>query len=295
MGGGSWTSDKFKTYSMSKSRGIDSTGRAILSDDVTQNYTQRGLAKELNPFCQKRECRDSEEHPNTVPVILALDVTGSMGKAANEVAAELNNIMTELYEKVTDVEFMIAAIGDFSYDDAPLQVSQFESDIRIAEQLDKVYFERGGGPNDWESYSAIWKFAAERTELDCWKRGKKGIIITMGDEILNPYIDSDAYEDKVNQGLSACGFNTNQICEAAKSKYDLYHINVDHRSWKPSLSTWYKALGEDHVFDCSVKEIAQVIPQIIANHENESEPFVVGVDLASKPDSIIEFTNEISW
>ena len=78
MGGGSWTSDKFKTYSMSKSRGIDSTGRAILSDDVTQNYTQRGLAKELNPFCQKRECRDSEEHPNTIPVILALDVTTSM-------------------------------------------------------------------------------------------------------------------------------------------------------------------------------------------------------------------------
>lgn len=294
MGGGSWTSERFRDYSTSRSRGVDSTtGRVILSDDVTQNYTQRGLAKELNPFNVKRECRDSEEHPNTVPVILALDVTGSMGKAANEVAAELNNIMTELYEKVANVEFMIAAIGDFSYDDAPLQVSQFESDIRIAEQLDKVYFERGGGPNDWESYSAIWKFAAERTELDCWKRGKKGIIITMGDEILNPYIDNDKYEDAVKQSLMACGFDTKKIYEAVKDKYDLYHINVDHRSYKPSLSSWYKVLGKDHVFDCSVKEIAQIIPQIITAHESES--FITGVDVAPKPDSIIEFTNEISW
>ena len=43
-----------------------------------------------------------------------------------EVAKQLNIIMTKLYEKVKDVEFMVMGIGDFAYDRYPLQVSQFE-------------------------------------------------------------------------------------------------------------------------------------------------------------------------
>ena len=46
--------------------------------------------------------------------------------------------MTELYKSVKDVEFCIMAIGDLSYDNAPIQMGQFESDIRITEQLEKV-------------------------------------------------------------------------------------------------------------------------------------------------------------
>lgn len=50
----------------------------------------------LDPKNVIRECCDTEEHPNTIPVILALDVTGSMGQAAVEVAKKLNVIMTKL-------------------------------------------------------------------------------------------------------------------------------------------------------------------------------------------------------
>ena len=64
--------------------------------------------------------------------------------------------MTKLYEDITDVEFMIMGIGDLAYDNSPIQISQFESDIRIAEQLDKLWFENGGGGNDYESYTAAW-------------------------------------------------------------------------------------------------------------------------------------------
>lgn len=84
-------------------------------------------------------------------------------------------------------------IGDLSYDRFPIQASQFESDIRIAEQLEKVYFEFGGGGNFYESYTAAWYFGARHTKLDCWNRGKKGIIITIGDERLNPYLPRTAY------------------------------------------------------------------------------------------------------
>lgn len=292
MGGGSWTEEAFRGYSKSMSRGLSSDGTVLLSCNVRQNYTQNRLADALNPLNVMRECRDSKEHPNTIPVILALDVTGSMGDTANEVAAKLGVIMTELYKEVADVEFMIMGIGDFAYDSAPLQTSQFESDVRIAEQLDQIYFEGGGGPNAYESYSAAWAFAATQTDLDCWKRGKRGIIITMGDEQLNPYLPRYKYE--LVTGQEDCfqtndrDINTDAVYTVASQKYDIYHINIEHRR-APDMSGWKRTLGEDHVYGCHVNSLAQVIAQIIAQHEEDSIP----TETADTP--VISFTNEISW
>ena len=96
-----------------------------------------------------------------------------MGQTAVEIAKRLNEIMTKLYGQIKDVEFMIMGIGDLAYDTYPIQASQFESDIRIAEQLDKIYFEFGGGGNWFESYTAAWYFGSRHTKLDCWNRAKK--------------------------------------------------------------------------------------------------------------------------
>lgn len=292
MGGGSWTEEAFRGYSTSMNRGFCSDGTVLLCNDVKQNYTQNRLADVLNPLNVMRECRDSAEHPNTIPVILALDVTGSMGDTANEVAAKLGVIMTELYKEVTDVEFMIMGIGDFVYDRAPLQVSQFESDVRIAEQLDKIYFEGGGGPNAYESYSAAWAFAATQTDLDCWNRGKRGIIITMGDEQLNPYLPRNEYENATGQ--KGCfqtndkDIDTDAVYAVASQKYDIYHINIEHGRI-PDMNGWNRALGKDHVYSCHVDSLAQVIAQIIAQHNEDAIP----VETADT--SVIGFTNEISW
>ena len=87
MGGGSWTSDSFKKYSTSLGRSVDASGDVDTRGmDASQIYKSSRLDPDLDPNAVMRECRDSEEHPNTIPVILALDVTGSMGDAAVEVA-----------------------------------------------------------------------------------------------------------------------------------------------------------------------------------------------------------------
>ena len=128
MGSGAWTSSAFNAYTISTRGSVD----ALNSMNYQQIYKSERLDDKLNPYKVTRECCDSNEHPNTIPVILALDVTGSMGGAAAEVAKKLNVIMENLYKKITDVEFLPAAIGDFSYDGAPFQAGQFESDIRVA-------------------------------------------------------------------------------------------------------------------------------------------------------------------
>lgn len=279
MGSGSWDRATFTSYTCS-TKGMDVSfdayGAIISALSNQEIFKSNHLDPALDPKNITRECRDSEEHPNTIPVILALDVTGSMGQVAVEVAKKLNVIMTDLYEKVNDVEFMIMGIGDFYCDSAPLQVSQFESDIRIAEQLDKVYFEFGGGGNYFESYTAAWYFGLHHCELDCWKRGKKGIIITMGDERINPYIPRigsyASIKNNIGDDLQA-DIDTEELYAEACKKYDIYHLNVQHRSWDQENieKTWCEVLDENHFRNVNLDSITREIVDIIKECANSAD------------------------
>ena len=228
MGGGSWTRSSFETYSKKMGRAV-ADGRVVGDYSAQEMFKSRGLAPELNPYNVVRECVDSEEHPETIPVIIGIDVTGSMGAAGVEVAKSLSAIIEDLYTKYKDIEFMVMGIGDLAYDHAPIQISQFESDIRIADQLDKVWFERGGGGNAFESYTAAWYMGLNHTKLDCWKRGKKGIIITTGDEPMNPYLPQRALANATGDNVQT-DVETNALYNDVIEKFNVYHIAVDDRS-----------------------------------------------------------------
>ena len=288
MGSGVWREDTFRSYSRRVGRKVDSKGRIAGDMSNQEMFGARCLDPMLDPKDVFRECCDSDEHPNTVPVILALDVTGSMGQAAVEVAKKLNIIMTKLYEKVTDVEFMIMGIGDFAYDRAPLQVSQFESDIRIAEQLDKIYFEFGGGGNAFESYTAAWYFGVNHVKLDAWDRGKKGLIITMGDEGINPYLPAQALTDVIGRPIDE-DISTKALYEQAIEKYDIYHLFVDHRSYHNDMfiKTWNDFLDKEHFKVVKMDRISDTIVDIVRKH--------AGKDAVIKPKVELPMAAGISW
>ena len=228
MGGGYWKRDDFARYSAGMGRKVRSDGHIDTSGmrSAQDMYRARGLSPDLDPYKVTRECCDSEEHPQTVPLILALDVTGSMGGALLKTASSLGVIMQDILDKYKDVEFMIMGIGDLSYDRGPIQISQFESDIRIAEHLDKIWFERGGGGNSFESYTAAWYMGLHHTALDCWKRGQKGIIITLGDEPLNPYLPGDRLAQLTGDRLQG-DVETRDLYKSATEKFDIFHVAVD--------------------------------------------------------------------
>ena len=109
MGGGSWTTAAYQTYACAHNRSVDAVSGELSGTYSTQELFKRNhLHKDLNPKNIIRECLDTEEHPETIPVILALDVTGSMGSAAVEVASRngfkkvyLSN--TETRDSVKDI------------------------------------------------------------------------------------------------------------------------------------------------------------------------------------------------
>ena len=274
MGSGKWTREKFNEYASGR-YGIsaDELERADLrTQDV---FRQRMISSLLNPRAVMRQCCDSEEHPGTLPVILALDVTGSMGKAAVKTATSLNSIMTGIFssDKIKDVEFCVMAIGDIHYDRAPIQISQFESDIRIAEQLDAVYFEGGGGGNSYESYTAAWYMALKHCELDCWKRGGKGLIITMGDELPNPYLNARELNSVTGDSLQA-DIGTKELLKEVREKYDVYHLSVDDPCssyrWNQRMNdldaAWTELLGKGHYQVVGINNLHRAISRIVSEY-----------------------------
>lgn len=259
MGSGSFSSSSFATYSTSLGRSYDTTTGRVTG----QTYTARHIDEKMKPYNVMRECCNTEEHPNTIPVILALDVTGSMGSACTETAEALGTIMSDLYEKFEDVQIMVMGIGDLAYDDAPIQISQFESDVRIAEWLDKIWIEFGGGGNSYESYSAAWYMGLYHTKLDAFdKQGRKGIIITMGDEPMNPYLPGIRIKHLVGDSCQG-DIDTKELYNNACEKFDIYHIAVSdkssYRMYKKEIQNSFGQLLGDRLKISTINELRNTI------------------------------------
>lgn len=274
MGSGYYTSASFCNYSTARGCSYD-----VTTDRINGHvFTEIMLNENLNPYDKIRECCNSDEHPNTVPVILGLDVTGSMGNACAETAAALSQIVKELYNKYKDIEIMTMGIGDFDCDRYPLQCTQFESDVRIAEQMDQIYMEHGGGGNGWESYTAAWWYGLYRTKLDCFNdQGRKGIIITMGDEPLNPDLAAKRilkYLGEADQKNMEYLFKTPELYREASKKFDIFHIAVDdpgdcYQDYKHTVDpSFKKVIGENFkisTIDNLKNTICQCISLAISN------------------------------
>ena len=271
MGCGSWTRDSYVSYSTTKGMSVSTDGMISGSYSNQDMFKAKTIDSALDPKNVIRECCDTEEHPNTIPVILALDVTGSMGRAAVEVAKKLNVIMTKLYEKVTDVEFLIMGIGDLACDSCPIQASQF-----------------GGGGNSYESYTAAWYFGSRHTKLDCLNRGRKGIIITMGDEQLNPYLPLKGYRSGL---IKATGDNlqadveTKDLYNEASQKFNIYHLDVAHRHrWDEDEveKSYKKYLDDTHFRRVNMNSITNEIVDIIVSEAENNVTDTVATPSSSE-------------
>ena len=133
-----------------------------------------------------RESRDGADHPNSTPIVVLFDVTGSMGVVPQVMQRRLAELFGLLQRKgyVQDPQIMFGAIGDADTDRVPLQVGQFESDNRMDDQLRTVFLEGGGGGQKSESYELAAYFVARHTATDAWdKRGRKGYLFIVGDEM----------------------------------------------------------------------------------------------------------------
>ena len=224
MGRGSYRATDWLALRSSKKLSGDST--------AVQIFDSRDAAVSIRSnHVKTRESRDNPDSPESTPVIIGYDVTASMGYLAKEIATNsLNNMITTILNNrgVKDPQVLCAAIGDVKSDNYPLQVTQFESDIRMVRQLMTLCLEGGGGGNEGESYNLLWYFASRHTSTDCYeKRHEKGILFTIGDDKCHADLSRNeitkAFGDYVPYTVS-----NEELIREVSPKYDVFHLYIEN-------------------------------------------------------------------
>ena len=239
--------------------------------DRNEVFTSTSLNPQMDIKNKVRECVDSEEHPNAFPIIIGLDVTGSMGRIPYElITNSLPQIMKKIMDEgVKDPQVCFLGIGDSRSDTTPLQVGQFESSDELMEKwLKLVYLEGHGGGNGGEDYGLAWYFAARCTSVDSFKKhGRKGVIITIGDEPVHMTISRNSIKELF--GSAEADINVASILDEARSEWDVYHINVPDYSGKRAITKncWNELLQDKvlHIETDTKEAIADGIVGAILN------------------------------
>lgn len=270
MGYGSYDDVQRSVRAISK--GYATKQRDEIFEQNRKNESNEGMRPQGIRY---RECRDSEAHPHATPIMLFLDVTGSMGHIPHELIKEgLPKLMSTLIERgVPDAALMFGAIGDHKCDRAPLQVAQFESgDAELDMWLERTFLESGGGGNGGESYLLAWYFGANHVKTDAFeKRGEKGFIFTVGDEPVHSTLDSNAIKRIMGNTavVEGRGYSSGDLLAAAQKANHVFHIHVAHG--RSVGSYWKELLGENLIIVADHGDIPKIISEKILQHTTRTE------------------------
>lgn len=244
-------------------------------DQIFEQNQKRVIHESMEPKkALIRESRDSDNHPNSVPIILALDVTGSMGRIPHYLVKDgLPNMMGNIIQRgVLDPQILFLAIGDHECDRYPLQVGQFESgDQELDLWLTRTYVESGGGGNSGESYLLAWYFGSEHTVTDSWeKRKQKGFIFTIGDEPCLRALPNNVVNEIMGVKPQTI-YSDKDLLAKAQEKYNVYHLHImEGSAGVRSLGYWKELLGDNCIQVNNHQDVAKIISQIVVDNVDKN-------------------------
>jgi hypothetical protein len=260
MGGGKWSTNIYDEHNRYKA----AAGKSAF--DFSDRMHRAGRSSwhvhdSLNPLGVKmRESRDTGEHPESNAIMVMFDVTGSMGQVPVTLQKKLPELLGLLLRKgyISDPQILFGAIGDATCDRIPLQVGQFESDNRMDENLENFFLEGGGGGQKTESYELAMYFAARHTDIDCWrKRGHKGYLFIIGDEMAYPQVKRKEVNGVMGDGLQE-DIPLKTLIKELQKRYHVFYILPQAASYGGDgevLGYWRGLLGQ-HVLELEESEAA---------------------------------------
>lgn len=266
MGFGSWDDKVWSSY-----KDTSGISKATSAHDIYR--TTRTKSKYL-PYNVIRKSCDSKEHPVTTPIILGLDVTGSMNRILKVTADKLGVTAGELIKRecVPGPQILFAAIDDYTTSgNEALQVTQFESDIEMAKQLTELRFIGRGGANDYESYALAWYFAAKHTKCDAIQNGRKGIIITLGDDGVQQALRKEeivaVFGDKIQKDVKVSA-----LLNELNRDWEVFHLTMaDGDTYSKSLDReWGDLLGTHSIVVEDIDKIPEIIVSLIQSLGGDS-------------------------
>lgn len=277
MGSSTWSDDAYVNLTRSKNYATK-TASQIFNQSLSADMSPNGLGI--------REARDSDNHPESLAVMVYLDVTGSMGRIPEIIIKDkLGALMNTLIDNgIEHPQILFGAIGDHHTDTTPLQVGQFESGT---EELDKwlstIYPEGCGGGQGKESYLLAWLIGGRHTSIDCFeKRNEKGFLVTIGDEMSWDTLDVRVLKDLMGYENSECDLTDKQLLEEAQRLYNVYHIHINEGSYRNDdrvMDYWKDMLSERLIVLDDYNAISETIATLVAmQHGVDIADIVKGFD-----------------
>ena len=244
--------------------------------------SQSGMHPDMDPLGVRiRESRDSAECPDSKPLACLFDVTASMGEVPRRLQAKLPLLpRTLLLSGVADVQVNFGAIGDEHTDYGPLQIGQFETDVRMDDFINKIWLELGGGGNGGESYGLALYWVARHTVCDRWeKRKQKGHLFLTGDECPHRVVTAAAIHRFVGDRVG--DQRIEDLVREVQEKWNLTFLHVDTEMGRRqgSLDVWRRLLPERVVSLPDPETVCETIATIVARSE--------GVDAARVAESLL--------
>jgi len=264
MGNSNWNSSNYTNYS-----------RSVAGKSQQQIFTQEQCHADLDPSkFNIRESVDSPANPNSTPVIVAVDETGSMGiLAENIIKCGLGILVEGIINRkpITDPHILLAAIGDAYCDSAPIQVTQFEADTVICKQIEKFYLEGNGGGNGGESYPLVWWFALNKTHCDAINiRNRKGYLFTIGDEAYHPVLARNHIKRFLNGDIEA-DIQAADLLTELQEKWEVFHLitPTGATEMQNAKTKWREILGERAIIVEDWNRLGEIIVSAMQINEGQ--------------------------
>jgi hypothetical protein len=242
----SWNEDTSSWYGTgSYSYGTQGAGKrkkasARAAAHGPRSYEKKSKPKEKIITPSKHIATDSKN-----PLIVAVDVTGSMANWPFEIFDRLPLLYNTLSQYREDLTISFAAIGDAAVDEWPLQVTTFADGFNLEQLLGALYGEGGGGDAP-ESYGLFAHWVNTHVEIP--NADEPPFMIVFGDVNMHPKVSKTYIHqqlgDKVNADIDALkawkkvteNWNTWFLRRPTGSRGD----KVDQQ--------WAQAIGEKKIF-----------------------------------------------
>ncbi|MDF1563246.1 MAG: VWA domain-containing protein [Deltaproteobacteria bacterium] len=230
----------YGSYSYDAHQALTRSRQGLSADAV---FTQTVMHPAMDPKGVRfRESRDSEAHPDSLGIVFALDISGSMAQIPVSIACEQLPGFMKLLEdcRVADPQVLFMAFTDLQGDGRPLQVGQFETTAELMDQWLTRCSLKGGGN---ELYELAMHFAAHHTAMDCWeRRQKKGYFFITGDEPTSETLSAAVVERFL--GTSIQDQPLEAVVEDLKKTYEPFFLIPDRSRGSRIADFWRRYLGD---------------------------------------------------
>lgn len=237
MGGGYYDRD---VYSGRSSGGWDYASDAPSSS----KFDTRSSSADPSVLKTTRRLKCANENP----IVVAMDVTGSMGIAAKVIYDKMPMFygQIKIQDYLPDPAISFAAVGDINCDSDPIQICDFAEGDDLDAWLEKLYLEGGGGGQYHESYEMFAYFYNEKVDLTHPKR--LPFLFFIGDEGFYQTIRGSDIKRYFN--ITSEDIDANGVFEDLKEKYNVFLV---HKPYSFSATDtkivreWTDAIGQENV------------------------------------------------